>query len=71
MFSGTAVQILRRGHSAVPFSVSEVKGIVSDGAYNLLMSISNNARFEQVAFGIPKYSEWINANGYEPDFVTR
>lgn len=56
--------------SAVPFSAFEVKRIISDSVYNLLMNISNNERFEQVVFGISQYSEWMRVNGREPDFVT-
>lgn len=59
-----------RRFSAVPFSASEVKKIVSDSTYNLLESISNRECFEQVIFGIAQYSEWVRANGREPDFVT-
>ncbi|ADR35207.1 hypothetical protein Sulku_2548 (plasmid) [Sulfuricurvum kujiense DSM 16994] len=46
-----------RRFSAVPFSASEVKKIVSDSTYNLLESISNRECFEQVIFGIAQYSE--------------
>jgi hypothetical protein len=56
--------------SAVPFSASEVKKIVSDSAYNLLDTISNKGCFEQVVFGIFQYSEWVRTNSREPEYVT-
>lgn len=69
------VLVIRNGDnvkrfSAVPFSASEVKKIVSEVAYNVLDSIANRECFEQVAFGIVQYSNWVKANGSEPDYVT-
>jgi hypothetical protein len=56
--------------SAVPFSASEVKKIVSDSAYNLLNSITNKECFEQVAFGLVQFSNWAKSSGIDPKHVT-
>ena len=57
--------------SAVPFSGSEVKKIVSDNAYNLLNSIACSGSFEQVAFGVKQYAEFVKSVGYAPSYVTQ
>lgn len=56
--------------SAVPFSASEVKKIVSDSTYNLLVSLTDKACFEQVAFGLAQFSDLARNTGIEPEFVT-
>lgn len=56
--------------SAVPFSASEVKKIVSDRAFNLLNSITNKDCFQQVAFGVKECMEFVRNHNFEPTFVT-
>lgn len=56
--------------SAVPFSASEVKKLISDNAYNLLNSIACSGSFEQVAFGVKQYADYVKSVGFEPSFVT-
>lgn len=56
--------------SAVPFSASEVKKIVSDSAYNLLVSLTDKACFEQIAFGMAQFSDLVRNTGIELEYVT-
>lgn len=56
--------------SAIPFSGSEIKKIISDNMYNLLVSISDRECFEQVAFGLSQFASWMKNADIIPTHVT-
>jgi hypothetical protein len=45
--------------SAVPFSVSSVKNLVSEESFNALMKVSKSDAFEQVVFGKYAYEKYV------------
>jgi hypothetical protein len=56
--------------SAVPFSASELKKMLSASVYNLLESLTSKDEFRQIAFGVKECMEFVRNNEIEPDFVT-
>lgn len=69
------VMVIRNGKnfkrfSAVPFSASAVKKLISAESYSALIELSDKDEYEQVAFGIAQVNAFIENNGVHPDFVT-
>lgn len=69
------VVVIRNGQnlkrfSAVPFSASILKGILSDETYSLLVSLSHNPQFTQELLGVLEYQKFVKANGFEVEHVT-
>lgn len=56
--------------SAIPFSASAVKKLISAESYNALIELSDKDEYEQVAFGSMQVNAFIQKNGINPDFVT-
>jgi hypothetical protein len=55
--------------SAVPFSESALKSIVSDVAFNTIKQMTQKETLQQVAFGIKECMEFAQRNGDQPSFV--
>jgi hypothetical protein len=51
-----------RRFSAVPFSVSSVKNLVSEESFNALMKVAKSDSFEQVVFGKYAYEKYVLEN---------
>ena len=56
--------------SAVPFSGSVLKGMLHENDYALLVEMCDKDEFEQVAFGLPQYGEYVRIMGAEVEYVT-
>lgn len=58
-----------RRFSAVPFSASALKKLISDEYFTKLNGISNSSKFEQIAFGHGKVASFCKENSLEPSYV--
>jgi len=56
--------------SAVPFSGSVLKGMLHEHDYALLVLMCDQDKFEQAAFGLAQYGEYVRSNGVEVEYVT-
>lgn len=56
--------------SAVPFSASELKSLLHENDYALFVSMCDRDEFEQVAFGLPQYGEYVRTSGGEVEHIT-
>lgn len=58
-----------RQFSAVPFSSSALKKLISDEYYSKLSGLSNSSKLEQIAFGHGKVKSFCEENGIEARYV--